>query len=137
MVIVFNRLWDTMQQKGVSTYFLREKCGIDSKTIRRLRVNENIETVPVSEGFGNGSISIHPDLAVQRIRETVEKAVRKDKKDCMFPLPEHFRVEIDFVKHHAATNASWYPGCVQLDAKRVAFEADDYLDVLKFLHWVL
>ena len=44
MVIVFNRLWDTMQQKGVSTYFLREKCGIDSKTVRRLRANENIET---------------------------------------------------------------------------------------------
>ena len=30
--------------KGVSTYQLREKCGIDSKTIRRLRANENIET---------------------------------------------------------------------------------------------
>ena len=44
MGIVFNRLWDTMQKKGVSTYFLREKCGIDSKTIRRLKANENIET---------------------------------------------------------------------------------------------
>ena len=44
MGIVFNRLWDTMQQKGVSTYFLREKCGIDSKTVRRLKANENIET---------------------------------------------------------------------------------------------
>ena len=33
-----------MEQKGVSTYFLREKAGIDSKTIRRLKANENIET---------------------------------------------------------------------------------------------
>lgn len=33
-----------MAQKGMSTYQLREKCGIDSKTIRRLRANENIET---------------------------------------------------------------------------------------------
>ena len=33
-----------MKQKGVSTYTLREKCGIDSKTIRRLKANENIET---------------------------------------------------------------------------------------------
>jgi len=33
-----------MEEKGVSTYWLREKCGIDSKTIRRLRANENIET---------------------------------------------------------------------------------------------
>ena len=33
-----------MKNKSISTYWLREKCGIDSKTIRRLRANENIET---------------------------------------------------------------------------------------------
>jgi len=43
-MIVFDRLWITMKNKGFSTYTLREKCGIDSKTIRRLRANENIET---------------------------------------------------------------------------------------------
>lgn len=43
-MIVFDKLWKTMEQKGVTTYVLREKCGIDSKTVRRLRANENIET---------------------------------------------------------------------------------------------
>lgn len=43
-MIVFDKLWVTMKEKNVSTYVLREKCGIDSKTIRRLRANENIET---------------------------------------------------------------------------------------------
>lgn len=43
-MIVFDRLWKTMEKKGVSTYWLREKCGIDRKTIRRLRGNENMET---------------------------------------------------------------------------------------------
>ena len=43
-MIVFNKLWDTMAQKGVTTYRLREECGIDSKTVRRLKSNENIET---------------------------------------------------------------------------------------------
>lgn len=43
-MIIFDRLWKTMEQKGVSTYWLREKCGIDRKTIRRLRANENMET---------------------------------------------------------------------------------------------
>lgn len=32
-----------MKEKGVSTYLLREKCGVDSKTIRRLRANDNME----------------------------------------------------------------------------------------------
>lgn len=43
-MIKFDRLWKIMEQQGVTTYQLREKCGIDSKTIRRLRANENMET---------------------------------------------------------------------------------------------
>ena len=43
-MIVFDKLWVTMERQGVSTYQLREKCGIDSKTVRRLRANDNIET---------------------------------------------------------------------------------------------
>lgn len=43
-MIVFDKLWALMEKKGVSTYRLREKCDIDSKTIRRLKANENIET---------------------------------------------------------------------------------------------
>lgn len=43
-MIIYDKLWETMKEKGFSTYRLREQCGIDSKTIRRLRANENIET---------------------------------------------------------------------------------------------
>lgn len=43
-MIRFDKLWALMQQKGVTTYWLREKCGIDSKTVRRLKANENTET---------------------------------------------------------------------------------------------
>lgn len=43
-MIVFHKLWITMEEKGISTYDLREKSGIDSKTVRRLRANDNIET---------------------------------------------------------------------------------------------
>lgn len=44
IMIIFDKLWDVMKEKGVSTYQLREKCGIDSKTVRRLRANDNMET---------------------------------------------------------------------------------------------
>ena len=43
-MIRFDRLWKTMEEKRVTTYRLREQCGIDSKTIRRLKANDNIET---------------------------------------------------------------------------------------------
>lgn len=43
-MICFDKLWNVMEEKGITTYVLREKCGIDSKTIRRLRNNDNMET---------------------------------------------------------------------------------------------
>lgn len=48
-MIVFDKLWKTMKEKGVSTYWLRENCGIDSKTIRRLKANENVETKTINK----------------------------------------------------------------------------------------
>lgn len=43
-MIRFDRLWETMKRNGITTYQLREQCGIDSKTVRRLKANDNIET---------------------------------------------------------------------------------------------
>ena len=43
-MIVYDKLWQVMKEKGFTTYMLREKAGIDSKTIRRLKANENMET---------------------------------------------------------------------------------------------
>ena len=43
-MIRFDKLWETMKSKGITTYQLREQCGIDSKTVRRLRTNDNVET---------------------------------------------------------------------------------------------
>ena len=44
-MIVFDKLWEKMKEKGISTY----KCGIDSKTVRRLRANDNIETKTINK----------------------------------------------------------------------------------------
>jgi len=102
------------------------------------KVNPNVETVPVNEGWGNGVISIHPDLAIRRIREAVQRAAEKaDKKKCMFPLPEHFVVEICYKLHQRAHSCSYYPGVTQVDERTVRFECDDYMDVLKYFKFIL
>lgn len=48
-MIRFDKLWVIMVEKGVSTYKLREECGIDSKTVRRLKANDNIETKTINK----------------------------------------------------------------------------------------
>ena len=43
-MIRYDRLWAVMKEKGVSTYRLREDHGFNSKTIAKLRNNENVTT---------------------------------------------------------------------------------------------
>ena len=43
-MICFDKLWRVMEQRNITAYRLREQCGLDSKTIRRLKANENMET---------------------------------------------------------------------------------------------
>lgn len=94
-------------------------------------------TVPVSRGIGNGSVSIHPDKAVRLIREGAQKAAALDRDACMYPMPDHFTVEVNFRQHFAARSASWYPGASLQDATTVRFESDKWMDVLTFFHFCL
>lgn len=48
-MIVFDRLWQTMKEKNVSTYTLREKHDFHTDTIRNLRNNHNITTNTLSK----------------------------------------------------------------------------------------
>ncbi len=101
-------------------------------------VNPEIETVPVNEGCGEGVISIHPELAIRRIREAVARAVaRPDKEKCMFPLPKHFVLEICFKKHSDALSAAQYPGVQQINETTVRYECDDFMQVAQAIKWIL
>ena len=66
-MITFDKLWKTMEQKGVSSYWLREKCGIDRKTIRRLKANDNIETKTLNK------LCIALDCRLEDIAEFVKE----------------------------------------------------------------
>ena len=47
-MVVFDRLWETMGRRNISTYQLREKYGIDSKTVRKLRGNRTVTTATLA-----------------------------------------------------------------------------------------
>ena len=101
------------------------------------RLNKNIKTVAVSEGHGSGSISINPDLAVERIRKGVFAALDDDRSKYSIKLPEGFNVEVCFKEHPPACRGGYYPGAVRIGPKTVSFESENYMDVLKFLFFVL
>ena len=97
----------------------------------------NIETVAVSEGRGNASVSMHPNAAVRLIREGIKKALAKDLSEYQISLPEYFEVEVEFKEIAKAQHGSFYPGAEKSGPKSVKFETDDYYEVVRFFYFVL
>ena len=93
-------------------------------------------TVPVNRGIGGGVLSLHPDVAVERIRAGAEEAVRRASR-CAVPLPDHFDSRIRFREHKRAYSKSFYPGARLEDGKDVCFSTGDWYEMLRFYHIVL
>ena len=98
--------------------------------------NSHIGTVAVKEGIGNSTVSLHPDLAVTKIRDGVAKALQGDRSLCQVTLPAHFSVEIQYSRTHEAYHFGFYPGATQIDAGTIRFETDSYYEVMRFLLFV-
>ena len=43
-MIIFDRLWNVMKERDISTYRLREMADLQSRTIKRLQNNLSVET---------------------------------------------------------------------------------------------
>ena len=98
-----------------------------------------METVPVSEGAGGGSISLQPRTARLKMKEAAARAIFKAKAGSIpcFPLPPHFEIEITYKDHFAAASVSSYPGIKQISPYCLMYSADRYQDVLTMFHFCL
>ena len=41
-MIIYDRLWKTMEDKGITKYYLTAKCGLSPSLITRLKRNQSI-----------------------------------------------------------------------------------------------
>jgi len=104
---------------------------------RAQALNGNIRTVAVHEGLGNAVISIHPALAVARIREAVAGALGAGPASCRLTLPGTFQLAIEFRQPSLAYRGSFYPGASQAGPRTVAYACADWMEALRFLFFVL
>ena len=49
VMVTYRPFWNTIKEKGVSTYALISKYGISSATIDRLRKNKGISTTKIND----------------------------------------------------------------------------------------
>lgn len=91
-----------------------------------------ITTVAVMEGTGEATASMHPALAVERIRSGVETALKGDLSRCRIAMPERFATTVRYRTHGSARQASFFPGARLAEPHVVQFEAESYFEVLRF-----
>jgi D-amino peptidase len=96
-------------------------------------LNPVIGTVAVKEGIGNSTVNIHPELAVERIRDGMKNALISDLSKCRVAFPEQFVIDVQFKDHTKAHLYSFYPGAKLKDPVTVRFEHDQYYEALRFL----
>jgi len=91
-----------------------------------------VGVVPTMRGVGSSTVSIHPGLAVERIRAGVEEALKGDLARCRVELPADFSIEVRYKQHTNAYAAGFYPGARLQDSYTVVYDASDWFDVLRF-----
>ncbi len=96
------------------------------------RMIPDIVTVATKKGKGAATVSPHPADARDEIRAGIKKALSGDISRCKLELPEYFEIEVCYKDFREAYSASFYPGAKLINANTVAFEADDYLDIMRF-----
>jgi D-amino peptidase len=123
----------TAALEGVPVVFVSGDAGLCADAAEFL---PGITTVAVKEGIGRATTSIHPALAVERIRDGVYAALKQDITCCRLKLPEHFEVEIRYREQARAYAVSFFPGARLLDPSTIHFEADNYFSVLQLFTFV-
>jgi D-amino peptidase len=120
--------------KDVPPAFLSGDEGICTETKEFI---PNIAAVAVKRGIGGSTINIYPQLAVEKIRDAVRKALQGDLSSCLIALPDHFHVKIRYRDHADAYHASFFPGAMLEEPYLLTFESEDYFEVLRLLSFVV
>ncbi len=94
-------------------------------------------TVPVLQGVGASTISVHPAEARARIPQGAKKALTGDLAEKVLKLPSRLDCQVRFREATLAYRMAFYPGARSLDAHTVGFATDRYFEVLRFLAFAI
>lgn len=97
----------------------------------------DVETVATKSGRGNSTISIAPRVAQKRIRKGVRAAVGSSRNALALPIPDQFDIEVEYTSHGEALRNSFYPRARLCAANRISYEVEDFLQVLRFISFVI
>lgn len=100
-------------------------------------LDPNIVTLPVKEGVGNSTVNIHPQLALELIKEAVKDSLKGDLSRYKIELPKSFELEVGYREHFTALKYSNYPGAEKTGPKSIKFTHADYMEVVRAMKFLI
>ncbi len=111
-------------------------CSGDAGLCERIHKDDpEVLTVATLQGTGSATHSIHPQLALKKISAGVKKALKKDRKKYKTDVPGHLVLDVRYKNHVSAYRASHYPGATAVNAFTTRIEANNILDIMRFLEF--
>ena len=99
--------------------------------------HSGIGTYATMEGFGTSTTSVHPDVAVDKIREGASRSLSGDLSKLLVDNPSQFKVAIEYKKAALAYRRGFYPGAFVENENTVCFETSDWFEALRFIVFVI
>jgi len=121
---------------GVPVVFVSGDVAVckQAKTI----LGSEVTTAPVKDGIGRYAARLVPFAEARRgIRDRVTDALRKLGQVKPFKIAAPCRFELQYYISAQADMAMYFPGVQRLNARTVAFQADDYLKGFKMLRGLI
>lgn len=97
--------------------------------------NARLEVYSTMEGIGAGTISVHPDVAIDGIREGVRRALSCDLTLLPQAASSKYTIAIDYKQPSAAYRNSFYPGVELVSERTLSFTSSDFQDVMTMIHF--
>ncbi|MGD8698589.1 MAG: M55 family metallopeptidase [Gemmatimonadales bacterium] len=89
-----------------------------------------VETVAVKEGIGAAALNLHPEVAQERIRAGVERALRNLGRYEPLKWSPPYTLVLKLKNEETVYRGSHFPGARRTGDWELTFTADDFLDVM-------
>jgi len=114
---------------GVPVVFVAgDKAVCDQAT----EILGKVETVAVKEGIGAAALNLHPEVARERIREGVERALSNLDDYKPYRLAPPYKLQLTLKTEQNIYRAvALYPGARRSGDWQVTYEADDIMQIIR------
>jgi D-amino peptidase len=95
----------------------------------------DIETVEVKKGIGQAALNLHPDVAGEKIKRGVQKALAGLAKYKPYKLKSPYTLKINLKRENTIHRHTYYPGMNRTGDWELTYQNKDIMEIVKAFYF--